>query len=109
MACIDVAAEPSDFNCDDVGKASMCLPRLYGDERFQADFRRRSKWRHEFALCEGGARRIRLLQMRSRVQSARVRQLDHTSTVPDHSAGSDSDTALVFTFRLRAASHRQMT
>ena len=27
----------------------------------------------------------------------------------DHWAGSDSDTALVFTFRLRAASHRQMT
>jgi len=53
MACIDVAAEQSDFNCDDVGKASMCLPRLYDAERFQADgFRRRSKWRHEFALCE---------------------------------------------------------
>ena len=29
--------------------------------------------------------------------------------VPDHSAGSDSTNALVFTFSLRAASHRQMT
>ena len=29
--------------------------------------------------------------------------------VPDHSAGSDSATELVFCFRLRAASHRQMT
>jgi hypothetical protein len=29
----------------------MCLPRLYGAERFDG-FRRRSKWRHEFALCE---------------------------------------------------------
>jgi len=38
-----------------------------------------------------------------------VRRLDHTTTLPDHSAGSDSATALVFTFRLRAASHRQMT
>src|SRR5258707_3565025 len=27
------------------------LPRLHGAECFQADFRRRSKWRHEFALC----------------------------------------------------------
>src|SRR5258707_10335374 len=58
------------------------LPRLHGAECFQADFRRRSKWRHEFALCEA---RIRLLQVRSRVQNARVRQLDHTTTLPDHS------------------------
>ena len=35
--------------------------------------------------------------------------LDRRETCPDHSAGSDSATALVFTFRPRAANHRQMT
>src|SRR5258708_25429314 len=61
------------------------------------------------SLCARRPKANSSIEMRSRVQNARVRQLDHTSTLPDHSAGSDSDTALVFTFRLGAASHRQMT